>query len=206
MSVGMWWRRLDVASKRWLQTVRRNQRGAVFVEFLIAFLPVLTFFLCLLQLSLLFVTRLVVEHAATNAARAAAVVIGDEKKRYNNEPINDMKVNGKRYEAVYNAALVTLAPLILNGSVDTLDVVFPDKPEGPKRGGTIHYDPMNDTSVSKVRVRVEVTASCKIGLANRIMCSSGLFGFRNFIGLRPVKRVRAEAIFPYQGARYEYPP
>src|SRR5688500_719862 len=55
----------------------RDRRGAVFVEFLIAFLPVQVFFLCLIQLAILYSVRLVTEHAAINGARAAAVVIGD---------------------------------------------------------------------------------------------------------------------------------
>ena len=59
--------------------------GAVFVEFLIAFLPVYVFFLCLVQLAILFAVSLVTEHAATSAARAAAVVIGDDASRYGQE-------------------------------------------------------------------------------------------------------------------------
>ena len=58
--------------RRCLSRWRRDVRGAVYVEFLIAFLPVYTMFLCLIQLGLLFTVRLVVDHAAENAARAAA--------------------------------------------------------------------------------------------------------------------------------------
>jgi len=49
--------------------LRTNTRGAVYVEFLIAFLPVYVFFLCLIQLALIFSVRLVTEHAAVHGAR-----------------------------------------------------------------------------------------------------------------------------------------
>jgi len=187
---------------------RSCERGAVFVEFLIAFMPVLTFFLCLLQLALLYAVRLVAEHAAINAARAAAVVIGDDPKNYSNEPINQLRIGGARYKAVRDAALISLTPLILDGTIDGLKLIFPqpEKPDGPARSGTIAFDAMGYTNVSKVRVRLELTANCKIGLANRILCSSGLFGLGSALGLRPTRTVRAEAIYPYQGARYDFPP
>jgi hypothetical protein len=197
----------------------RCERGAVFVEFLIVFLPVLTFFLCLLQLALLFTVRLATEHAALTAARAAAVIIGDEKKRYGNEPPNQLKVGGKREQAIKNAVYLTLAGFILDGTIEKVTVVFPaaDKAGGPGQKGTITYRPMgfnrpNDPDkdgsfgeVAKVRVRVEVEASCKIGLANRIMCSKGLGNIvRGALGLQPTTMVKAEAVFPYQGAYYAY--
>lgn len=188
--------------------IARDERGAVFVEFLIAFLPVFTFFLCLVQLSLLFTVKVVTEHAAVNAARAAAVVIGDDPKTYDNEAPNVLQPNGKRFEAVRDAALITLSPLILNGTVDSLRVSFPPPgtPGGEPQSGTINFATMDHSNISKVRVRVEVDAQCKIAIANRIACSSFANLIREALRLHPVKRVRAEAVFPYQGARYEYPP
>lgn len=192
-------------------TIGRDQRGVVFVEFLIAFLPVYTFFLCLIQLGLLFSVRIVTEHAAFNAARAAAVVIGDDPRRYNGEPINRLVVKGgARYDAVRNAALLTMAPLILNGFVHEVAVVFPseESPDGPARGGTLSFTPMADTQVSKVRVRVEVEAECRIGIANRIACPLS-FDFTHPTDavkiVIPMRRLKAEAVYPYQGARYDYP-
>jgi hypothetical protein len=188
-----------------------DRRGVVFVEFLIAFLPVYTFFLCFIQLALLFAVRLVTEHAAIDAARAAAVVIGDDPKRYNGEKINRLTVRGSaRYEAVRDAALLSMAPLILNGFVHDVRVVFPpeERPGGPGRTGTLAFAPMNDSRVSKVRVRVEVEAECRIGIANRIACPMSFHlthatdAFRLAV---PMRIVRAEAVYPYQGARYDYP-
>jgi hypothetical protein len=201
------------------RSVLACQRGAVFVEFLIVFLPVFTFFMCLLQLALLFTVRLVTEHAALNAARSAAVIIADEKTRYGGEAPNQLKIGGKREKAIKNAVYLTLAGLILDGTVESVDVLFPapDKPGGPGRRGTINFDPMGykrptdeDKSgsfgeVSKVRVRVEVQATCKIGIANRIMCGKSLGNLvRGAFGQNPTTMVRAEAVFPYQGAYYDY--
>jgi len=189
----------------------KDRRGVVFVEFLIAFLPVYTFFLCLLQLALLFAVRLVTEHAAENAARAAAVVIGDDPKRYNGEKINRLTVKGSaRYDAVRDAALISMAPLILNGFVHDVTVVFPpeDRPGGAGRTGALTFAPMNDSEVSKVRVRVEVEAECRIGIANRIACPLSLNFTHATDAVKlaiPMRTVRAEAVYPYQGARYAYP-
>jgi len=195
----------------------RDARGAVFVEFLIAFLPVFTFFLCLLQLGLLFAVRLVVEHAATNAARAAAVIIGDDLKRYGNEALNkiEKKDGNRRYGAIRDAVTLSVAPFILDGTIDSVDLEFPppDQPEAKVSSrGPYAYAPMDMTSVSKVRVRVIVSANCKIGLANFFTCMSFIeqqaynAGLSFPRGFYPKKTITAEGMYPYQGASYAYPP
>lgn len=63
----------------------KNQRGAVYLETLIGFLPVFLFFLGTLQVADASVARLVVEHAATTAARAAVVVLPDDGAYYKDE-------------------------------------------------------------------------------------------------------------------------
>src|SRR6187399_1275524 len=104
------------------RSLRANVRGAVFVEFLIAFLPVWVFFLCLVQLGLIFTVRLVTEHAALNGARALAVVGGDEDKRYPaNEKKNKLIQGGQRMKAVRSAVILTFAPLILNGTIQDVN-------------------------------------------------------------------------------------
>lgn len=199
--------------RRCLSRWRRDVRGAVYVEFLIAFLPVYTMFLCLIQLGLLFTVRLVVDHAAENAARAAAVVIGDDEEVYDYGEDKHTITPGSddgRYKVVRNAALLTLAPLIVNGVVQTVDVEFPpsDEPGGDAQSGTLQFAPMDGSTVQKVRVRVVVQALCRIGLANRIACRDRelFFTFTDASGeMLPVRRVRSEAIFPYQGAKYDPP-
>ena len=56
----------------------RQQRGAVYAEFLVAFMPFLLLFLGGVQLALVAQARVVVQHAASLAARAAVVTIDDD--------------------------------------------------------------------------------------------------------------------------------
>jgi hypothetical protein len=64
----------------------RNTRGAVMVEFLIAFPPVLLLFLCTVQLSLLLAMELAVEHSAVVGSRSAMVVFDDDPEHHDGEP------------------------------------------------------------------------------------------------------------------------
>ena len=68
----------------------RRQEGSAYVEFLVAFPIVLMFFLCLIQLSLLYVGKLSVQHAAGRAARAAVVVLPDNPSKYDGEAVNTL--------------------------------------------------------------------------------------------------------------------
>lgn len=60
----------------------RDQRGVVYVETLVAFVPVFTLFLATIQLADLSAANLIVRHASTVAARAAAVVLPDDGVYY----------------------------------------------------------------------------------------------------------------------------
>jgi len=66
----------------------RDERGVVYVEFLLAFVPLFTLFLGIAQLVLLWGGRLVVGHAASRAARTASVVLDDDPRYYDREPRN----------------------------------------------------------------------------------------------------------------------
>lgn len=179
------------------------------IEFLLAFLPTFLLFLGLIQSGLLFTARLFVDHAATNAARAAAVVIGDDPKRYDGEPPHQISSDSRRFKAVRSAALLTLAPLILNGTVQGVDLVFPpqETPGGPAQKKTVSFAPMGVHDITKVRVRLEVEVACRIPLVNWIACPPrlDLHRLQRDIGLlSPTQWIQAEAIFPYQGASYDY--
>jgi len=63
----------------------RRAAGAVYVEVLVAIIPVLIFFFGLLQLALLHTARLVVRHAAQRAVRSAVVVLEDDPARFDNQ-------------------------------------------------------------------------------------------------------------------------
>lgn len=64
----------------------RDERGAVYVEFLLAFLPLFVLFLALCQIALLVASKVVVRHAAFAAARSAIVVLDDEPQYYADAP------------------------------------------------------------------------------------------------------------------------
>lgn len=60
----------------------RDDRGAVYVEFLISFFPLFLMFLALCQLALLAAAEAVVRHAAYSAVRSAVVVLEDSPKKF----------------------------------------------------------------------------------------------------------------------------
>lgn len=69
-----------------LRRLLADQRGVVFLEFLIAVVPMWTFFLCLVQLALITQANLMVKHSADSAARSAVVVLPDDPEEYGGEP------------------------------------------------------------------------------------------------------------------------
>jgi hypothetical protein len=74
-----------------------DQRGVVFLEFLIAFVPVWTFFLCVVQLAFITHANLMVKHSVDSAARSAVVVLPDDPSEYGGEP--EMSVDRNRVTA-----------------------------------------------------------------------------------------------------------
>ena len=60
----------------------RDERGAVYVEFLLAFLPIFLMFLAICQVAFLVAGRIVVNHAALAGARSAIVVLEDDPRYY----------------------------------------------------------------------------------------------------------------------------
>jgi hypothetical protein len=193
----------------------------VYVEFLIAFLPFFIFFLCLWQLSIIYYARLVVDHAAFAGARAAAVIMAENPNRVDKNGGNG-SVNQKtesREGLVRTAVELVLAPLIFDGTVVYVQVRYPpgNQPGGPEpqqQQQPLKFSPMTESSVSLMRVRVETFIRCRIAFAGLIACpprfSLGtttfgmqylLQGFNYFI-----LPVNGEAIFPYQGASYQYDP
>lgn len=187
--------------------LRADQRGAVYVEFLIAFMPVFVFFLCILQLALLYTTKLYVEHAAVQGARAGAVVFGDDPAAYGGSTVN--RLTSQRMAVVRRAVVLTLAPLVLDGTVQSVDVTYPNPgtPAGNDALSNHPISPMGDSGAPMLRVNVDAQARCKIAIADRVVCG-GLLGLGDSPGWGVLglitKRVRGTAVFPYQGARYTY--
>lgn len=72
----------------------KDERGAAYVEFLIAFLPLFTLFLGMVQWALMGAADLVVQHAASRAVRAAVVVIDDDPERYDGASRRQVDMDG----------------------------------------------------------------------------------------------------------------
>ncbi len=60
------------------RNLTRHEQGTVYVEFLLSFVPFFLLFLGTIQLSLIYASHLVVQHAAVLAVRAAVVTFDDD--------------------------------------------------------------------------------------------------------------------------------
>lgn len=69
---------------------QRSEAGVVYVEFLLAFMPVFILFVGMVQLALLQAGRLIVQETAREAARAAAVILPDDPARYDGAPEGEL--------------------------------------------------------------------------------------------------------------------
>lgn len=88
---------------------RTHSRGVVYVEFLIAFFPLLMLFLGVCQLSLIGAARIVVQHAASSAARSAVVVLYDDPRCHSQAPRGVLEARqGSPTSNPYNTLLEAL--------------------------------------------------------------------------------------------------
>lgn len=88
-----------------IHRLRRDDKGAAVVEALVAFPVFFALFSCLVQLIYIEIGALTAQHAATVAARAAAVVAADDPKYYGS-PVGTL--DGKRRTEVEEAVKNTL--------------------------------------------------------------------------------------------------
>jgi hypothetical protein len=149
--------------------------GAVYIEFLIAFMPLFVFFMSLVQLAYVEAANIVVEHAAVMAARAAIVVLPDDPAYYDYEAVN--LASGARLEDIKRAARVPLRSVMPS---PTFEVSFP-------RGEQVERDGL-------VEVQVDLLYKCLVPVGRAFVCSpwSGR------------KKLSGRAAMPNQGAGYEY--
>ena len=71
-----------------MRSLRRNSKGAVYVEFLLVFPPILLLFLFILQSAIIRATDIGVRHAASSAVRSAIVVLPDDPVAYEGHAMN----------------------------------------------------------------------------------------------------------------------
>lgn len=122
-----------------------DRRGAIYVEFLIAFMPLLVLFFCVAQFADLYAARFVVNHAAYRAARAGAVVYPDDPGHYD-AVSKDEEVQAAGY------AILAAKRNIVSADIDV------------SHGGVHDRTP--------VEVRVEARVACIFPIANRLMCGA----------------------------------
>jgi len=77
------------------RSLRHDTSGAVYVEFLVAFIPFFVMVLGMMQEALMYSAHLVVQHAAATAARSAMVVFPDCDYRYGGAPMNNANGGGR---------------------------------------------------------------------------------------------------------------
>jgi len=160
----------------------RDRSGAVYVEFLIAFLPLFVFFMCLVQMAGLHTGRLTTLHAAEIGVRAAIVVLPDDPAKYGDTTVN--AIQGPRRDAVFKAVSLAVSPV---RSIVGIKVTFPSSAGGNDDLGEVGRDDL-------VRVKVEALYKCSIPLARHLVCSPG----------SSTRTLKAEAALPNQGADYSY--
>ena len=135
-----------------MKRLRSAARGAVAVEYLIAFLPVLFLFASTWQVADLFAAQLIVQRAASAAARAASVVLPDDPYYYPGSGVDSY--SGERKAQIELAANLVLqaSPKIVAGP--SLQV------EGASGNGPI-------------TVTLRATALCFPGWGNLVCGSDG---------------------------------
>jgi hypothetical protein len=165
------------------------ESGAAYVEFLIAFFPILILFVGLLQLQLVYLTSLFVQRAAFAGARAAAVYIpqpNPEDGRITHE------ITKTALTAVEQAVLLSVAPVMLRGWLS--DLPFVTFPASPDPRSDAERESFED-GTNMVRVRVYAFYVCHLPPVDTIMC-------RNIDGKRRIL-LWADGAFPYQRAEYQ---
>ncbi len=161
----------------------RNNRGAVLVEFAIAFLPIFAMFAVLMEITRYSIARVAMQHAASVSARACAVIQKPQNKGKDgvNGPETDIEKAGK----------VALLPWTLK---QTLSDVSVECPEQGDVGGT---------DVAKVTA----TYHCAVPVGGQLVCGAMAFTSINSTNgavlSDPTTKIELQARMAHQGARYE---
>jgi Flp pilus assembly protein TadG len=134
-----------------LKGLHKNKRGAVLVEFAIAFMPLMITFSSFVQLQQMATARIVVKHATIVGGRAAAVI--SNKNR--NTPDADDADND---DVVKKGVMSALGPW-----------------RGTMRNVNVKVEDTSDCEDPYKTVSVTVTADykCSVPFANLFMCGAG---------------------------------
>lgn len=172
-------------------SVRQDERGAAYVEFLIAFMPIFIAFVGLWQLGEFWMTSLIVEHAAFAGARAAAVYIPVAGK----DGVASNQLSDDSRSIVEEAVMLAAAPAVARGWLaGAPSVSYPRSLRGDDSEATEYsVEPS-----SMVHVAIVAPYRCHFPPVDYFLCSS--------YGDSWVLPIAAHGSFPYAGARYKYDP
>jgi Flp pilus assembly protein TadG len=167
-----------------IQKLTRSRGGAIYVEFLIAIIPMLTLFWGMMQLNGLLLADLVTRHAAVNAVRAAIVCGSQAKDLGGTAHAQDGSALGNPGGCAYEAAKKTLSAVQSFGTPP----IFTVRVEGASKSGN-----------GPVTVAVNSVYRCRVPLVAGIVCGY-LPGAPDDLSFRIISR---EATLPNQGATYD---
>jgi hypothetical protein len=186
----------------------KDQRGAIYVETLIGFLPVFLFFLGCLHIADASAASLIVRHAATVAARAAVVVMPDDGMYYNDQNNNQVhQFTGLRRQDIEHAADLILgaSPRLDHGGAN-VQIGFkgggpqptPPPPPPPSSIGDFFEQLLNtstkgDGGDQGMRDLLTAHVTTHYHCLVPVFCAGGY-------------DMAADASLVYQGARYVYEP
>ncbi|MCP4602001.1 MAG: hypothetical protein GY847_16040 [Proteobacteria bacterium] len=181
---------------------RRSRAGVVYVEFLIVFWPMMLLWLALAQIGLIYGAHIAVHHAAARAARAAIVILPDERDgwedRYESDPVltigtgNGLSAyesarTGGRLDAIRRAARLTLAPIspglgfdagsVIAGLVGYMWTEYAVAVIFPDNDGT-YRTAFNQTG--PLTTRVTYLYKCSVPVVNKLICHN-YWGADSFI-------------------------
>ena len=101
------------------------ESGAVYIEFLFAFVPLFLLFLAICQLSLIATAQLVVEHAALAGVRSAIVVLEDDPAHFGGAPRGSLSAGSTSGVSQLGAVLAGFG----------LPLVASERPASNQQGG-----------------------------------------------------------------------
>lgn len=136
--------------KRGLKELRSDKRGAVLVEFAVAFMPLMITFSAFVQLQQMATARLVVKHSAIVGARAASVI----SNKARNTPDQKDGDNTDEVKAGVQAAMGPWKNTMSNVTVTVDDSSTCDDPYG------------------MVSVTVNADYKCSVPFSNLFMCGA----------------------------------
>lgn len=152
----------------------RGTRGVVLVEFLIAFMPIMAIYLCMMELVHFFTIREVVMHAANAGVRACAVVGTDAQFEPGGVEYNGGATDYKEAVKLALKPWETTQIFQLDENALTCDI------------GASAADPYGEDTVT-----VKGSYTCTVPLAKVIICNNGS------------KTMEVKSSFPHQGAKYK---